>query len=60
LDQEKKAESDRLAKIKAAADEEQRNKLNLENEQAKAISSDKIAKLQNNHQQELRALGVVV
>jgi hypothetical protein len=49
LDQEKKAESDRLAKIKAAVDEEQRNKLNLENEQAKAISSDKIAKLQNNH-----------
>ena len=60
FDQEKKVESDRLAKIKAAADEEQRSKLELENEQYKAISSDKIAKLQLNHQQELRALGVVV
>ena len=60
LEQEKKAETDRQAKINSAADEEQKAKFTLENEQAKAISSDRIVKLQNKHQQELRALGVAV
>jgi hypothetical protein len=56
LDSEKRAEEDRLQKINATTDEAQKQKLMKENDQAKALSSDKIAKMQSNHQHELNIL----
>ncbi len=56
LEQEKRAEADRQSRLNSIQDEAERTKLLKEFEQAKAVSSDKIAKLQNTHQQELKAL----
>jgi len=50
LDAEKRAENDRLQRLNAAQDEDERARLQRENEQAKAMSSDKIARLQLAHQ----------
>jgi len=56
LDSEKKAEAERMEKIKSTEDEQEKERLNKENDQAKALSSDKIAKLQSSHQNELKIL----
>lgn len=56
LASEKKAEGDRLSSIQSAQEEADKQRLEKENEQAKALSSDKIAKLQSRHQTELKAL----
>ena len=50
LDAERKAENERMQRLNATQDDEERQRLQLENEQAKALSSDKIAKLQLSHQ----------
>ena len=49
-DLKKKAEDDRLHKISNATDEDEKQRLQKEYDQAKALSSDKIAKLQTSHQ----------
>lgn len=56
LEQEQVAEENRLRKINAAENEEDKERLTRENEQAKALASDKIARLQQSHQQEIKVL----
>lgn len=56
MEHEKKLEGERLAKINANSDETEKQKLTRENEQAISIVSDKVAKLQVTHLQELRVL----
>lgn len=56
LEAESKAEKERDSKIAAAENDEQKATLVKENEQAKALASDKINKLKHTHDSELRRL----
>lgn len=50
LEAERRAENERAQRLNAAQEEEERQRIQIENEQAKALSSDRIAKLQLSHQ----------
>ena len=56
LESELKSEQKRESKISQTKDDDEKTRLQKENDMAKAVSSDKISQLQANHEAEIRQL----
>lgn len=56
LETEKQNEKDRAESISRTKNEDEKQKLIKQSDQAKAVASDKIVKLKNQQEQELKSL----